>query len=140
MDIKQLPDNWIWTKLGEISRITDRDHRTPKYVEKGYPLISPTCFTPFGINFSNIKFVEENEFLQFKRKCNPELKEQDLIDLRSLYWEFQLPNVSERAPSLARKTLRIFCDKYDLDNSEKQDLANRIELDLADLKNAHCGA
>jgi len=74
------------------------------------------------------------------KSCNPELKEQDLIDLRSLYWEFQLPNVSERAPSLARKTLRTFCDKYDLDNGEKQDLANRIELDLADLKNAHCGA
>ncbi len=74
------------------------------------------------------------------KSCNPELEDQDLIDLRSLYWEFQLPNVSERAPGLARKTLKTFCDKYNLDNDEKRDLENRVELDLADLRNDHCGA
>ena len=71
MEIQELAENWIWTRLGEISRISDRDHRTPKYVKNGYPLISPINFTPFGIDFSKIKFVEEDEFLQFKRKCNP---------------------------------------------------------------------
>jgi type I restriction enzyme, S subunit len=73
MEIHERAENWTWTKLGEISKISDRDHRTPKYVKSGYLLISPTNFTPFGIDFSKIKFVEEDEFLQFKKKCNPDL-------------------------------------------------------------------
>lgn len=63
--------------------------------------------------------------------CNPRLSDQDLIDLRSLYWEFQLPKMSPRAPDLAHETLETFCVKFDVDNDEKKCLAKRISEDIA---------
>ncbi|MGC8658728.1 MAG: glycosyltransferase [Desulfomonilaceae bacterium] len=64
------------------------------------------------------------------RSCNQKLKDQDLIDLRSLYWEFQLPVVSRRAPGLARETLTGFFEKYGLNDRERRDLRTRVEFDL----------
>ncbi|MCL5126407.1 MAG: glycosyltransferase [Deltaproteobacteria bacterium] len=64
------------------------------------------------------------------RSCNPKLKDQDLIDLRSLYWEFQLPEVSQKAPKLARDTLAEFFNRYGLDDCERRDLRIRVEFDL----------
>ncbi len=66
------------------------------------------------------------------RSCNPKLTERDLMELRSLYWEFQMLSVSERAPVLAVETLKAFCNKYDLDVSERNCLASRVALDLAE--------
>ncbi|MCX5874078.1 MAG: glycosyltransferase [Deltaproteobacteria bacterium] len=63
--------------------------------------------------------------------CNPILDDQDLIDLRSLYWEFQLPKVSPRAPVLARETLETFCLKYDVDTDERKCLEEFISKDVA---------
>ncbi|MHB8203147.1 MAG: glycosyltransferase [Desulfomonilaceae bacterium] len=66
------------------------------------------------------------------KSCNPKLTERDLVELRSLYWEFQMPSVSGRAPVLAVETLKAFCNKYDLDVSERNCLASRLALDLAE--------
>jgi predicted GIY-YIG superfamily endonuclease len=52
--------------------VTDRDHRTPRYVENGVPLISPRDFINAGIDFSDLKSVDKTEFQAFKKKCNPE--------------------------------------------------------------------
>ncbi len=66
------------------------------------------------------------------RSCNSKLTQRDLIELRSLYWEFQMPSVSERAPVLAVETLKAFCDKYDLNVRERNCLSIRVALDLAE--------
>jgi len=68
----ELPANWSWKALGEICTITDRDHRTPVYVERGVPLISPRDFTENGIDLSNLKQVDASEHTAFVKKCNPE--------------------------------------------------------------------
>ena len=67
-----LPKEWACKKLSEVSTVTDRDHRTPKYTEIGYPLVSPKIFTKYGIDLSNAKYVGEQEYQDFKRKCHPE--------------------------------------------------------------------
>jgi len=65
------------------------------------------------------------------KHCNPDLDERDLIDLRSLYWEFQLPKVSHRAPELALKTQEKFFDKYDVDLYDRPLLRNRVLEDIS---------
>lgn len=67
----ELPKHWEWKKLGDICSITDRDHRTPKYVENGIPLISPRDFTENGIDLSRLKSVDKSEHVAFVKKCNP---------------------------------------------------------------------
>lgn len=66
-----LPAGWRWQTLREICEVTDRDHRTPVYVESGVPLISPRDFTENGINFSNLKQVIRDEHAAFVKKCKP---------------------------------------------------------------------
>ena len=68
----ELPANWTWQALGDICAITDRDHRTPMYVESGIPLISPRDFTENGIDLSNLKQVDISEHTAFVKKCKPE--------------------------------------------------------------------
>jgi len=67
-----LPDGWSWRTLGDICAISDRDHRTPVYVERGVPLISPRDFTENGIDLSNLKQVDVSELTAFVKKCKPE--------------------------------------------------------------------
>jgi type I restriction enzyme S subunit len=69
--LHELPGGWVWTRLGEICFIRDRDHKTPRYLEKGIPLISPKCFTPSGIDFTELNYVGNDELINFKKKCNP---------------------------------------------------------------------
>lgn len=66
-----LPKGWEWKKLGDVASISDRNHTTPLYKKTGYPLISPTMFTEYGIELENAKFVENNELIDFKKKCDP---------------------------------------------------------------------
>lgn len=68
----ELPANWAWKALGDICAITDRDHRTPVYVENGVPLISPRDFTENGIDLLNLKQVDVIEHTAFVKKCKPE--------------------------------------------------------------------
>jgi len=66
-----LPEGWEWKKLGEIASISDRNHTTPSYKNSGYPLVSPTMFTEYGIGLEKAKFVDKFELLDFKKKCAP---------------------------------------------------------------------
>jgi len=66
-----LPKGWEWKKLGEMASISDRNHTTPSYKNSGYPLVSPTMFTEYGIGLEKAKFVDKSELLDFKKKCAP---------------------------------------------------------------------
>ncbi|MFH0958686.1 MAG: glycosyltransferase [Pseudomonadota bacterium] len=65
------------------------------------------------------------------KRCNSDLNKSDLIDLRSLYWEFQLPRVSHRAPELALQTLEKFFDKYGVDFDDRALLRNKVTEDIS---------
>jgi type I restriction enzyme S subunit len=56
----KIPDGWEVKKLGEISKIYDGTHQTPKYVEKGIPFLSVEHIT--ANQFSNTKFVTEEVY------------------------------------------------------------------------------
>ncbi|WP_148883210.1 restriction endonuclease subunit S [Thermococcus aciditolerans] len=64
---------WEWRKLNEIcEKITDRDHKTPKYTPQGIPVISPENFTPFGIDFKSAKkYIPEEDYKKELRRVDP---------------------------------------------------------------------
>lgn len=69
----QIPNNWIWVKLEDICiKITDGTHKTPKYTSDGIPFISVKDVSSGEIDFSDTKFISEEEHKELYDRCNPE--------------------------------------------------------------------
>ncbi|MBO7477492.1 MAG: restriction endonuclease subunit S [Salinivirgaceae bacterium] len=68
-----IPESWEWCRLGEIVyKLTDGTHRTPKYVDKGVPFLSVKNLSSGKIDFSDIKYITEEEHKELYKRCNPE--------------------------------------------------------------------
>ena len=69
----KLPDNWVWTRLENISeKITDGAHKTPTYVKEGVPFISVKDIRNNEIFFDDTKFISLEEHKELYKRCNPE--------------------------------------------------------------------
>jgi len=69
----EIPETWGWVKLGEISIAIDVDHKMPKAMEKGIPLISPKDFVePDKIDFKDAKKISHDDYERMSRKITPE--------------------------------------------------------------------
>jgi len=61
-DLPQLPDNWIWVEAHKIcSSVRDGTHDTPKYIEKGIPLITSKNLKNGKLNFNNVKYISNKD-------------------------------------------------------------------------------
>lgn len=68
-----IPKNWKWVRLGELlNKLTDGAHNTPKYTEIGVPFISVKDISSGKIDFSNTKFISQEEHESLYKRCNPE--------------------------------------------------------------------
>ena len=69
----ELPKGWEWVRLNNIcSLITDGTHSTPKYTEYGVPFLSVKDLSKGFIDFSNTRFISEEEHTQLIKRCNPQ--------------------------------------------------------------------
>lgn len=69
----EIPQNWVWTRLGNICfQITDGTHYTPKYVDEGIPFISVKDVSSGEIDFSDTKFISNQEHKKLIERCRPE--------------------------------------------------------------------
>lgn len=68
-----IPDTWRWVRLGELAtKFTDGTHSTPKYVLSGVPFLSVKDMSRGVLDFSNTKFISEEEHKILYKRCNPE--------------------------------------------------------------------
>jgi type I restriction enzyme S subunit len=69
----ELPEGWVWCRLGEVCNlITDGTHHTPTYVDQGVPFLSVKDINKGSIDFSNCKFITQEEHSQLIKRCCPE--------------------------------------------------------------------
>jgi len=69
----EIPDSWAWCRLGTIlHKLTDGTHSRPKYVDSGIPFISVKDVSSGTLDFSNCKFITEEEHNELYKRCNPE--------------------------------------------------------------------
>lgn len=72
-NLPELPDGWIWTRIGEIAeKVTDGTHHTPTYVGHGIPFISVKDVLDGKVHFENCRYISEEEHKSLIRRCNPE--------------------------------------------------------------------
>lgn len=57
----EIPENWKWVKSNEILDIRDGTHDTPKYVDKGIPLITGKNLRGNSIDFENTSKISEED-------------------------------------------------------------------------------
>ena len=65
-----IPENWRWARMNSFLDVRDGTHDTPKYVEKGIPLITSKNISNGFLDFSNVKYISQED--------------SDLINKRSL--------------------------------------------------------
>ena len=68
-----IPESWKWVRLGDILlKLTDGAHSTPKYTDNGIPFLSVKDMSSGMLNFSNCKYISEEEHKELYSRCNPE--------------------------------------------------------------------
>ncbi len=75
-------EDWIEVELGGIcKKITDGTHKTPKYTNDGIHFISVKDIRNQQIDFSNTKFISQEEHDELIKRCHPE--EGDILITKS---------------------------------------------------------
>ena len=70
----EIPDSWVWVKLGAISRqITDGEHKTPRRINnyQGYYLLSARNIRDGIMTLEDVDYVCKEEYELISSRCNP---------------------------------------------------------------------
>lgn len=68
-----IPEKWKWVKIKNIvTKLTDGEHKTPKYVDVGIPFISVKNISSGKLNLTSTKYISNDDYLNFIKRCNPE--------------------------------------------------------------------
>ncbi|MGL6259775.1 restriction endonuclease subunit S [Vibrio sp. WXL210] len=67
------PKGWEVVELADVThKVTDGTHKTPTYTSEGVPFLSAKNIKPWGLDWSDTKFVSTDEHNDLIRRCNPE--------------------------------------------------------------------
>ncbi len=68
-----IPEKWKWVRIKNIvTKLTDGEHKTPKYVDVGIPFISVKNISSGKLNLTSTKYISNDDYLNFIKRCNPE--------------------------------------------------------------------
>jgi len=66
-------NHWKMVEFSDVAKkITDGEHLTPKTLPTGLPIVMAQQVEASGVNLADCKFVSEEDFKKFTRKCKPE--------------------------------------------------------------------
>ncbi|MGL4936016.1 MAG: restriction endonuclease subunit S [Cetobacterium sp.] len=68
----EIPDNWELVKIISIMDIRDGTHDSPKYVDKGFPLVTSKNLKNNEIDFKNVKYISEEDMLKINQRSKVE--------------------------------------------------------------------
>ncbi len=70
----ELPVGWEWVRLESLaSQITDGAHHTPTYLPEGVPFLSVKDLSSGFIDFSDTRFISDQEHRDLAKRCRPEM-------------------------------------------------------------------
>ncbi len=69
----ELPEGWLWCNMMEVSsQITDGEHLTPQKTASGKMLLSAKNVRDGFIDYNNVDFCSEADYIKSIKRCNPE--------------------------------------------------------------------
>ncbi len=69
----EIPKNWKWVRLSDVVDVRDGTHDTPKYVEKGYPLVTGKDFYNGYFELSKTKFITKKDFDDINKRSKVDI-------------------------------------------------------------------
>ena len=64
---------WEQRKLGDVKDVRDGTHDSPKYIPTGYPLVTSKNLTENGLDYSDISYISEYDFLAINKRSKVEI-------------------------------------------------------------------
>lgn len=61
-------DAWEQRKLGDYKDVRDGTHSSPTYHSHGYPLITSKNLSDTGLNFDDISYISESDYLEINKR------------------------------------------------------------------------
>jgi glycosyltransferase involved in cell wall biosynthesis len=61
--------------------------------------------------------------------CNPSLSEADCVEIRAMYWKFQIDGVTVKSIKALPDTLKGFCRRYEINSVDRINLIKRVKRD-----------
>ncbi|MBD3328862.1 restriction endonuclease subunit S [Candidatus Peregrinibacteria bacterium] len=66
-------EDWEEKKLGEVYDVRDGTHDSPKYQDKGYPLITSKNLKDGVVSFNKIKYISENDYINVNKRSKVDI-------------------------------------------------------------------
>jgi type I restriction enzyme S subunit len=110
---KQLPDEWSWIKLSDISKIFDCKHYTPNYVPKGIPLIRTNDTVPGFFSFGNTVYVSREDYEKLTDVNKP--RRTDIVFAREGSFGVASYINDDREYAIGQRTMIIRADQSKID-------------------------
>ncbi|MFK5601742.1 restriction endonuclease subunit S [Lactobacillus delbrueckii] len=68
-------DEWEQRKLGEVADVRDGTHDSPRYINEGYPLLTSKNVDNGYINYDDVKYVSENDYVQINKRSKVDIND-----------------------------------------------------------------
>lgn len=69
----QVPAHWRIVQLDDVcDKITDGTHQSPTTQEEGFPYITSQNLRDWGFDFSDLKYIAEEDHRKITARCNPQ--------------------------------------------------------------------
>ena len=72
---KNFSDAWEQRKLGEVADVRDGTHDSPRYINEGYPLLTSKNVGNGYINYDDVKYVSENDYVQINKRSKVDIND-----------------------------------------------------------------
>lgn len=122
--LRYAQDYDLWVRISKV----ENSHMIPEYLYK-YRLVQNS-------DQASVKNYEEQLEAAIKISdkslltSDPDLSKSELVQVRSVYWNFQLANVSKEGIRMIPKLFDGFCRRYGLSLSQRHCLWDMVEKDL----------
>ncbi|MFA5518245.1 MAG: restriction endonuclease subunit S [Spirochaetota bacterium] len=106
--LKNIPSNWFFINAHKVcSSVRDGTHDSPKYVEKGFPLVTSKNLKNGKLNFSKIDFISQKDYEEVLKRSQVEIGD----ILFAMIGTTGNPVEIKEAPNFAIKNVGLFKNK-----------------------------
>lgn len=67
---QKIPEGWSVKKLGDICDVRDGTHTSPKFFDRGFPLITSKNLINGKIDFKNIQYISKKDHIEICKRSN----------------------------------------------------------------------